>query len=271
MTGQEPTLEAASYGAGVQSTALMVLRAQRKITPNLFIFANVGDDSEHPDSLAYFRDVATPYAAEYGIELVEVHKTWKRGERANKRETLRSRLASGRTAIPVRRTKDGPPMSRSCTADFKIAPIGAELRRRGATAENPARVALGISVDEIERAKPGIDPRSPYQERVYPLLDLGLRRVDCLRIIADAGLPVPGKSSCYFCPYHSDEAWRLLRAGRLDLFEDAEKIEAHLSASSSDGRPVFLTRHGRPLGEVIDGRQGTFDGMDGCESGWCMT
>jgi integrase/recombinase XerD len=85
------------------------------------------------------------------------------------------------------------------TADFKVRVVAGELRRRGATVENPATVALGISVDEIERAKPGIDPLAPYQRRVYPLLDLGLRRSDCQRIIAEAGLPVPGRSACWFC------------------------------------------------------------------------
>jgi hypothetical protein len=264
-------LHTASYGAGVQSTAMLVLAAQGKIEPRLFIFANVGDDSEHPDSLGYFREIATPYAAEHGIELVEVQRTWKRGERAGTTETLRSRLDRGRSAIPVRRTVDGPPMSRSCTADFKVAPIGDELRRRGATADNPARVALGISTDEIERAKPGIDPRSPYQERVYPLLDLGLRRVDCMEIIEAAGLPVPVKSSCFFCPFHSNEAWRLLARNEPHLFAEAQQIEATLSAKSSDGRPVYLTRHGKPLGDAIDTSQGSFDSIDGCDSGWCMT
>lgn len=265
------TIEAVAFGSGVQSMALLVLAAQDLIPHRLFIFANVGDDSEHPATLAYLHEHAMPYAVANGIELVVVQKTWKRGDRAGSVETLRSRLDRGRTAIPVRRSAGGPPMSRSCTADFKTRPIAAELKRRGATVDNPASVALGISTDEIERAKPGIDPMEPTQVRTYPLLDLGLRRVDCMRIIADSGLPVPPKSSCFFCPFHSDEAWRLLRAETPDLFTEAEKIEAHLSTSSSDGRPVYLTRHGVPLGEVVDGSQGTFDGMDGCDSGWCNT
>ena len=40
-----------SYGGGVQSTALVVLAAQGKIGHvDAALFANVGDDSEHPAS-----------------------------------------------------------------------------------------------------------------------------------------------------------------------------------------------------------------------------
>lgn len=251
----------------MQSTAMLVLAAQGKIKPRLFIFANVGQDSEHPDSLAYFRDVAIPFAAANGIEMVEVQKRWKRGDRAGTTDTLRSALSRGQRSIPFRKTKDGPPMGRSCTVDFKLGPIGDELRRRGATAEAPALVSLGISVDEIERANPGADERSPWQVRTYPLLDLGMRRVDCLALIRDAGLPEPGKSSCFFCPYHSIEAWRLLRARTPELFAESVAIEAALSTTA---HPVYLTRHGKPLSDVLDD-QLTFDGMDGCESGWCFT
>lgn len=41
-----------SYGGGVQSTAMIVLAAQGKLGPVTdAIFANVGDDSEHPQTL----------------------------------------------------------------------------------------------------------------------------------------------------------------------------------------------------------------------------
>lgn len=158
------------------------------------------------------------------------------------------------------------------TADFKIRVVGAELRRRGATVEDPATVALGISVDEIERARPGIDERAPYQRRVYPLLDLGLRRSDCQRIIAEAGLPVPRRSACWFCPFHSLDEWRSLRRETPELFERACRLEGLLNGRRRAlGRDeVWLTRHGRPLADVV-GDQDVLPGLDGCDSGWCMT
>lgn len=272
MTAQP--VRSVSYGAGVQSTALLVLAAQGRIDFNLFLFANVGDDSEHPDSLRYFNEVAKPYAEAHGIEMVELRRVWKRGERKGQVETLWGRLMrDGSRSLPIPvRMSNGAPGTRSCTADFKIKVIGDELKRRGATPENPATVALGISVDEIERARPGIDPLATYQFRVYPLLDLGLNRRDCQRLIGEAGLPVPGKSSCFFCPFHNKETWRALKRDTPELWEKACQLEDTLNERRRMlGRDeVYLTRHGIPLRDTLDD-QLVLDGMDGCDSGWCMT
>ncbi len=63
------SLRCVSYGGGVQSTSLLVLAAQGRIDFDLFLMANVGEDSEHPATLKYVREVAIPYAEERGIEL----------------------------------------------------------------------------------------------------------------------------------------------------------------------------------------------------------
>jgi hypothetical protein len=263
-----------SYGGGVQSTALLVLAAQRRFDARLFLFANVGDDSEHPATLRYLSEIARPYAAAHGIELVELHREFRRGARAGQVETLYGRLTRpGSRSLPIPvRMANGAPGTRACTADFKVRVVGAELRRRGASVEDPARVALGISTDELERAKPGIDPRAPYQHRVYPLLDLGLSRRDCARLIAAAGLPVPPKSACWFCPFHDQEAWRRLKRDTPDLFDRACALEALLNDRRRRlGKDhVWLTRHARPLASVVDD-QLVLPGLDACDSGWCMT
>lgn len=262
----KPTLRTVSYGGGVQSTALLVLAAQGVIDFETFLFANTGDDSEHPDTLRYVREIAVPYAEANGIEITELHKT-----RKGERDTLRMALRRGRLMIPARRSKDGPPMSRSCTVDYKVAVVAKELRRLGASADDPATVAIGISVDEIQRAKPGVDARNPIQFLTYPLLDLGMHRSDCRHLIASAGLPVPPKSSCFYCPFHDVEAWRSLKRNRPDLFAEAASIEVELAESKDDGRPVYLTRRGVPLTEAID-EQMQLDGLgDDCDSGWCFT
>ncbi|MFG2006154.1 tyrosine-type recombinase/integrase [Spirillospora sp. NPDC048911] len=107
-------------------------------------------------------------------------------------------MREGSRSIPVPvRMSNGAPGTRSCTADFKIRVIGRYLKAHGASATNPATIGIGISVDEIHRAN---NRRcEPYEQIVYPLLDLGIRRTDCPRIIRSAGLPVPPKSACWFC------------------------------------------------------------------------
>lgn len=78
-----------SYGGGVQSTALIVLAATGKIGHvDAALFANVGDDSEHPDTIRYVREVATPWAARHGLTIHEL----KRHRRDGSEETLLGRL-----------------------------------------------------------------------------------------------------------------------------------------------------------------------------------
>ena len=53
-------LRSISYGGGVQSTALLVLAAQKRIDFRTFLMANVGDDSENPGTLRYLEEYAKP-------------------------------------------------------------------------------------------------------------------------------------------------------------------------------------------------------------------
>ncbi|WUH01926.1 phosphoadenosine phosphosulfate reductase [Streptomyces violaceus] len=262
-----------SYGGGVQSTALLVLAVQREIDFSTFLFANVGDDSEHPATLAYIRDIAVPYASGAGLDIHEL----KRRRRDGTTETLMERLnRPGTRSIPIPvRMANGAPGRRNCTADFKIKVIGRWLRDHGATPDHPAVVGIGISLDEIHRAN---RRRSEaYEEVEYPLLDLGLRRSDCERIIATAGLPVPPKSSCFFCPFRTVDAWRHQRRHEPELFAVSMRLEETINERRTAlGRDaVYLTRYGRPLAQAIpeDGSaDGTVDEADGiCDSGWCMT
>ena len=267
------TIRAVSYGAGVQSTALLALASTETIDFPLFIFANVGDDSEHPATLDYFRDHARPFAAEHGLEMVQVEKTPKRGRFAGQVETLHKRLNhpdSRSVGIPIRMA-NGAPGTRNCTADFKIRPVARELKKRGATAESPALVAIGISVDEIQRARPGIDRREPAQDRTYPLLDLGLYRKDCPALIASVGLPIPPKSSCYFCPFHTPEEWRIMRRVEPDLFAKSVELEVVLNERRTKlGKdPIYFHAALVPLDSAVD-KQSTLPGMEDC-GGWCNT
>lgn len=311
MTAPAAPLRSVSYGGGVQSTALLVLAAQQRIDFPLFVFANVGDDSERAATLRYVEEYAKPYAAQHGIELAEVQRVRRDGSV----ETLYGRLTRpGSRSLPIPvRMSNGAPGTRSCTADFKIKVVGKEMKRRGATAgrvcrahrtEQPgtacdvdgtpyncgpgprpdcpkcvqprlATIGIGISVDEIQRAN--TRRVEPHEQIVYPLLDLGLRRTDCARIIREAGLPIPPKSSCYFCPFHRPETWHDMRRSEPEEFEKACRLEELLNERRDElGKDhVYLTRFARPLRQAIpDGVDllPMFDEADGlCDSGWCMT
>jgi len=269
-----------SYGGGVQSTAMLVLAAQGRLGYEIdaALFANVGDDSEHPATLDYVRNVAMPWAAERGIAVHELRRTRKTGQQFDglyghivnhkDRSTLRE-------PIPVR-GMNGAPLSRSCTRDWKVGTVGKWLKANGASKNNPATVCIGISTDEIQRVS---NKRAmAYERPVYPLIDLGLDRSACQRVIAEAGIPVPRKSSCYFCPFHRPQTWAEMRRDEPDLFFKAADLEATLIARRKElGKDaVYLTRFAKPLAQAIDQAQDMLPdfempGGEGCDSGYCWT
>jgi len=263
-------IRAVSYGGGVQSNALLVLAAQGTIDFPLFIFANTGDDSEHPDTLAYVRDIAMPYAAQHGIEMVIVQKKLKDGTPQTLYDSL-TREEKSMEVIPMY-GKTGGPGIRACTAHFKSRVIAKELRRRGAKAKNKALLALGISLDEWHRAR--TTSRINHEILTYPLLDMRLNRNACCTIIEKAGLPIPRKSACFFCPYHNRATWVQMQRESPALFDRAVALERHINARREEkGKPaVFLSRDVIPLDQVIVdvGQQAfDFDNLAVCESGYC--
>lgn len=262
------TIRAVSYGGGVQSTALLVLAVEKKIDYRLFLFANVGDDSEHPATIAFVRDVATPYAAANGIELATVQKTLRTGVK----DTLLSRIDRDERSIPIpMRLSGGVPGNRTCTAEFKITVVAKELKRRGATKERPATLALGISLDEFHRMT---EARIPHERHAYPLVDLRMDRAACVALIERSGLPVPPKSACWFCPYKRKAEWRRMRRDEPNLFWKAVELEQRMNERRAAlGKDViWLTDALRPLDEVAgDAAQLDLFESPSCDTaGYCM-
>jgi hypothetical protein len=61
----------------------------------------------------------------------------------------------------------------------------------------------------------------------YPLVDWGMDRLACEQCIRDAGLPVPVKSACFFCPAMKKAEIIELRVRHPALLERALAIEAN--------------------------------------------
>jgi len=300
-----------AYGGGVQSTAALVLAAQGRIDFRTFLFANVGDDSEDPWTLAYVEHVAKPFAAFHGLELHELNRV----KRDGTTETLLGRMThegSRSLAIPVRMS-GGHPASRSCTADFKIRVMAKWAKAHGASVGSPAVVGLGISQDEAHRVN--ARKAEPYEILTYPLIGfpadrdtgLRLRRSDCEQIITEMPLPPPmaeslravfgelppvtqhdlivsdftrmprpPKSSCWFCPWTRLARWKDVRRERPKVFFAAADLEETLSTrqQAAGKGPVFMTGLMKPLREVIQDDTDLLpfgDDDAGCDNGWCMT
>lgn len=73
---------------------------------------------------------------------------------------------------------------------------------------------LGYDADESHRTNKIYDDKK--YKYVYKLVELDMGRFECVQVIIDAGLPLPPKSSCTFCP--SMKPWEII-----ELYESQRK------------------------------------------------
>ena len=271
------TIKAFSFGGGVQSHAVLALTAQGVFDYEVFLFANVGDDRENPATLQYIEKVTKPFCQQHGIAFHEVRRVRKA---ANKRlglakgvtETLYEQITRPQTRsiqIPVRMA-NGAPGNRNCTQTFKIEVLNDWLKNAGVTAEDPARVGVGISLDEIGRMR--TDQPNPLQHREYPLITARITRDRCQEINEAAGFHHVPRSACWFCPLKKVGEWREMAVAEPALFAQAIDLEGQLNAKrAAMGRdPIYFNYLAKPLAALAE-HAPTAQEENGCDSGYCMT
>jgi hypothetical protein len=238
-----------SYGAGVQSTAMLVcsnlgLHGVPKV--DVAIFADTGDEPQ------YVYDNIERMTAWSDIPLEVVTA-------GNLADSVTAK--SGRyTNIPAwGLSQEGMsvPLKRSCTTDYKIKPIERHVRhllgyKKGQRVKERVLCCMGISLDEAHRMKPS---RTHWIDNAYPLVDGLIRRHKCVEIVTQAGLPMPQRSSCVYCPYHSDDEWRKMKQDRPEDFARACEVDMAIRDPESlydkaANNPAYLHKSRQPLSEV---------------------
>ena len=181
-----------SYGMGVDSTAMLVGLHARGIVPSLITFADTG--GEKPETMA-FLPVIQAWCRSVGFpEVVVVRYAGHHGRYA----TLYDNCIANRTL---------PSLAfggKSCSQKFKTAPQNAYRRTHAplvASWKAGVRPWVAVGYDcgpaDARRSKIPDDKKYRYW---YPLREWGWDRVECEQQIRRAGLPVPPKSACFFCP-----------------------------------------------------------------------
>lgn len=264
-----------SLGAGVQSSALLAMSALGlKGCPraNVAIFA---DTQAEPSWVYEHLNVLTAFAAKHGlpVERVTAGNLEEHIQEAARLERTRVGSIPAFTKLPDGRAG---PLRRQCTREYKITPIEKRVRALHGYAprvriRDVVVALIGISTDEATRMKPN---RTRWITNRYPLIDAGMNRDDCKRLLVEVGLPVPKKSACVFCPYHSDSYWRGLAQDAPDEFERACRADDAVRDLSAVGgkNPGYLHRSLRPLRErpfALDSKQTTMDWFENECEGHC--
>lgn len=265
-----------SFGGGVQSVAVLCLQVQSKLAQphDAFVFANVGKDSENPDTLDYLEEFVKPLCAARGIRFAEVYKT-----RFNEPDTVYQSVVRDNRSVPIPvKLQSGAFGNRSCTNDFKIEVVDKWIRQQGVT---EAIVGIGFSAEEGKRiAKKPLGWHDHHGTQKFgfsklfefPLIPLMLRRRDCERVIVDFGLPVPPPSLCWFCPFNTRGHWIEMKQSDPARFEHAVTLEHRINEKrqSLDRDTVYLHRDGISLEAIGTQLALEADIANGaCEEGYC--
>jgi hypothetical protein len=217
-----------AYGLGVNSTALLIEFARRGIRPDLILFADTG--GEKPETYQYLQ-VIGPFLARVGFpDVITVRYRPVRAAYATLEgqclhtDTLPS-LAYGGRSCSLKHKRE--PQDRY----VRGWPPAQECWRRG------GKVLKAIGFD----AGPADGRRHRYEEDDrfrywYPLFDWRYDRQRCQQIIVAAGLPVPMKSSCFFCPAMKKAEIVWLQEHHPDLLERALAIERNASPNLTSVR-----------------------------------
>jgi len=214
-----------SYGGGTNSTALLVGLVERGEPVDLILFADTG--GERPGTYAFVQ-LFSGWLEVCGYPTITtIHAT-----RAGERETLEAECV---------RIGSLPSLAygyKKCSAKHKVQP-----QEKFINNWEPARLAwksgalvtklIGFDADEGSRVeKTQARPSKKYRVR-FPLVEWNWGREECVEAIDRAGLPQPGKSSCFFCPSMRRREILQLQACHPDLLERALAIEAGAATRGS--------------------------------------
>ncbi len=194
------------YGGGLNSTALLIEIVNRKLPLDYVVFADPG--FEDPETYDFINNHFAKWMMERGIKFVVVTKRKPDGGR----ETIVDYFMKS-YRIPDQ-------VYRDCTRRHKVEVIHRFYIRQLQT--KFIIEYLGIHAGEKKRVKLS---KTPWVHKCYPLVEYGIDKAGCKKIIEDAGLPVPPKSGCPNCFASNKARYYDLWKKHPDMFEKSIEIE----------------------------------------------
>lgn len=218
---------ALSYGAGTNSTAILVGFYERGIRPDVITFADTG--SEKPHTYAHMVAMNNWLLSIGFPEIVVVRKQYRGGQIANLYDHCFERNMLPSLAYGFK----------NCSQKFKIEPQNKFLNNHEpakAVWANGGKITKVIGYDSDEQRRMQNAPMADKKYNMwYPLVEWEWNRKDCIAAIARAGLPQPGKSACYFCPASKYHEIRTLEQNYPELTQRALELEANAELETVKG------------------------------------
>lgn len=166
------------FGGGKNSTGLLIGMEERGERPDAILFSDTG--GEHPET----------------YEHIDLMQTWCASKRFPAIEIVSQKLTLeqdclNRETLPSKAFGFG-----TCSERFKIQPQRTWVKERGLVGK--VCWIVGIHYGEQQRAK---RLANEHGEPIrYPLIHWQWGQAECEAAITRAGIPMPMKSSCFYCP-----------------------------------------------------------------------
>ena len=213
-----------SFGGGINSTALIIECWKREVPIIGISFANTG--GEKPET----------------YEFIARFKQWAHSKKLPPIITVRHKSTLEQTCLDGGWLPSIAYGHRGCSRKFKgdvqdklrnNLPECKKIWERG----EKINLFLGIDYGEPRRIRyvetgqkelfdrPKEKGEQKKYQFFYPLYEWGMTRHDCIKTIKEVGLPVPPKSSCFFCPASKPHEIIRLQQTHPELFERAIRLE----------------------------------------------
>jgi hypothetical protein len=250
-----------AYGLDVDSTAMLVEFARLGVRPDHILFADTG--GEKPETYAYL-PVVQRYLRGVGFPPVVTVRYQPRTAPYTTLEgqclhtgTLPSLAYGGKScSLKYKRQPQDrfilsayPPDEFVRRGRRVVRAIGFEAGEERRTYAHVVK-AIGLDAGEEHRLTWARQPEGEEEKREsreawldrhfflywYPLMEWGYDRERCQQLIAAAGLPVPPKSACFFCPASKKREVLWLREHHPELLQRALTVEDNAQAKLTSVR-----------------------------------
>lgn len=224
-----------SFGGGINSTAMLVGMVEQRVKYDLALFADTG--GEKPETYEHV-ETMNEWLVARGYPPIETVRYVPQRFKHEAYSTLEGNCLANETLPSIAFGY------KSCSMKWKVDPQDARARTFAPAVEAFARgervqKSIGYHADEQRRIAGGRRDEHLYEYR-YPLAEWGWRQIDCLAAIQRAGIPIPPKSACFFCPSSTKAEIVQLRRKHPDLYDRAIEMENR----ARDGRHGLSTVRG---------------------------